>query len=194
MSKCVVLINGATGIGKTTAAITLAKKYEKGVSVDVDTVKHFIKTGILGEMIEYMEEIESMKENNKHQWYYTMIVNIVCDIAERFLTQGYMVTISDMVWENWIVELYKKRLTKYSFFQFMLELPYKAHEERLIKRLKKDNVFHTYNEAINRIKAFSHAMQNIAKENYIPVNIENMNIEEVGNKIYSHIIRKASSQ
>lgn len=194
MSKFVALINGSTGVGKTTAAISIAKKYSKGVSIDVDTVKHFIKTGILGETIMYPEEIASMKKNSVHEGYYKMIAHTVCDIAERFLNNGYNVTISDMIWENWIIDIYKVRLQKHNFFHFMLSLPFEIQKERLVNRLKKDNVFNSFEEVTNRISAFSHALETVSKDSYILIDIGNMDMEQMSESINSCIIQKESSR
>ena len=42
-SNCILLINGSTGVGKTTAAQVIAKSFIKGVSIDVDSIKNLLK-------------------------------------------------------------------------------------------------------------------------------------------------------
>ena len=56
-------------------------------------------------MLGYKKEIEMMKQKDA---YYVLIHTIVCDIATRFIQDGYVVVISDMIWEEWIIEMYKK--------------------------------------------------------------------------------------
>ena len=189
-SNFILLINGSTGVGKTTAAQVIAKSFIKGVSIDVDSIKKFIKTGDPG-MLGYKKEIEMMKQKDA---YYVLIHTIVCDIATRFIQDGYVVVISDMIWEEWIIEMYKKRLKMYHFFHILLQLPFEAQKQRLANRINKLHVSKYNPDFVDRILHFSHAIDNLPKVDYIAVNIERLTSKQVAQMIIERINRTAFSQ
>lgn len=194
MSKFVALINGSTGVGKTTAAIAIAKQYKKGVSIDIDTVKHFIKTGVLGEMISYQEEIASTAPSGPHSEYYKTIINAACDTAIRFATAGYAVTISDMIWSDWMVDLYRERLKDYNFFHFLLHLPFSEQKERLVARQKHDKVSRSEEETVRRIEAFSVAIDKMNMDQAIRIEASQLRVEDIVRKVMEQIIQRESSR
>lgn len=170
VNETIILINGSTGIGKTTAAIKIAESFKKGVAIDVDTIKKFIKTGDPG-MLGYKKEIEAMKRKDA---YYSLINNIVCDAAIRFVQEGYVVIISDMIWEEWIIDIYKKRLNNFNFFHVLLQLSFEDQKQRLANRIKELHVSKYNPDYVERIQHFSNAMNDLSKNSYIPVNIEKL--------------------
>lgn len=186
MSKnYILLINGSTGVGKTATAIEIAKKYSKGASIDADTVRGFVKTGDPG-WLGYKKEISAMK---KHDNYYQMMLNAICDIALRFYQEGYVVTISDMIWTDWVIDLYRERLKKCTFYHVVLESEYESHKKRLIDRLQRDQVFHSLTEVEERIHAFSQAISLMSSDKYIKINTGNKNLNEVTEVLISGVAR-----
>lgn len=191
MSKnYILLINGPTGVGKTVTAIEIAKKYLKGASIDADTVRGFIKTGDPG-LFGYKKEIEAMRN---HDQYYRMMLNAICDIAIRFYEDSYVVTISDMIWSDWVIDLYRERFKNYIFFHIILESEYESHKERLVRRLKQDNVFHSIKEVEERIHAFSQAISTLSPTKYIKINAGNKSLDETVELIISTITKKINQK
>lgn len=189
-SNCILLINGSTGVGKTTVAQAIAKSFTKGVSIDVDSIKKFIKTGDPG-MLGYKKEIMMMKQKDT---YYVLIHTIVCDIATRFIQDGYEVVISDMIWEEWVIEMYKKRLERYHFFHILLDLPFEIQKQRLANRIKKLHVSKYNQDFIDRILYFSQAINDLPKENCMVVNMEKLTSKQVAQSIIEKVNQTKFSQ
>jgi len=188
-SNFILLVNGSTGVGKTTAAQVIAKSFIKGVSIDVDSIKKFVKTGDPG-MLGYKKEIEMMKQKDA---YYVLIHTIVCDIATRFIQDGYVVVISDMIWEEWIIEMYKQRLHIYRFFHILLQLPFEAQKLRLANRINKLHVSKYNPDFVDRILHFSQAISSLPKQDHIAVNIEKLTSKQVAQTVIEKINRTAFS-
>lgn len=187
MSKnYILLINGSTGVGKTATAIEVAKKYTKGASIDADTVRGFVRTGDPG-WLGYEKEIEAMKSRDN---YYKMMLNAVCDVALRFYKEGYVVTISDMIWTDWVVDLYRGRFKECIFYHVVLESEYESHKKRLVERLQRDKVFHSLGEVEERVRAFSQAISSLSPSKYIKINTGNKNINEVTEMLLSGVAKK----
>jgi adenylate kinase family enzyme len=209
MKNFIAYINGPSGIGKTTAAVAIAQKYEKGVSIDIDIIKHFIKTGVLGEHLSNIDELASTKKDGEYAWYYRMLAHTTCDVAERFYDNGYVVTISDMMWENWILDIYRQRLSHTNYAHFLLEMPKELLEKRLVERTRQERILQkiasekiddqvtaqafiknsiviTDEQLQQRIKIFTDAMSQIDKSKVITMDIDSMTVDQIVEKIIGH--------
>lgn len=91
-----IAITGPAGSGKTTTANLLVKKLENGVSIDMDTVKHFICTGF------HYDQTDA----GKKQW--ELLGQNISDLLTNFLKQGYNVVINGYVDKATWSEITKK--------------------------------------------------------------------------------------
>ena len=108
MDNKLVLISGSIATGKTTLVKELAKKFNKSIYIDTDIIKWFIQNGYVGE-VEVENGIGTM-EICLHQ--HSIAIECTCDIAYRFLNEGYNVFICDLVYTEEFEQKYNVLFNK----------------------------------------------------------------------------------
>lgn len=86
----IIIVTGPTGVGKSTISKVLVQKCKKGVRLDIDRVKHFIKSGF----------VYDDSPIGKAQW--DLCAQNVLDIAKRFAAENYDVVIEGVLGINGI--------------------------------------------------------------------------------------------
>jgi len=77
----IICINGPGGSGKSTVSKLLAQKFEKGVCIEIDTVKHFVKSGF----------IYNKTPEGQEQW--KLLTENCISLSKNFLNEGYTVVL-----------------------------------------------------------------------------------------------------
>jgi tRNA uridine 5-carbamoylmethylation protein Kti12 len=88
----VLLLTGAPGVGKTTAARTLADRADRGVHVESDFFFRFIRSGFVDP-----SKPESHEQN-------ATVLRIVADAAGAYAAAGYFTIVDGIIIPGWFFE------------------------------------------------------------------------------------------
>jgi len=126
MAPIICLVTGPAGSGKSTIAEQLARSFPKSARIDVDYIRHTIRSGKV-RPFPYTKEAKSQVK---------LAIQNTCDLAKNFTKAGFSVFIDDVVVLKENLDLYFKNLHKHNFFAIVL-LPNKTIlEQRDIQRGK----------------------------------------------------------
>jgi adenylylsulfate kinase-like enzyme len=117
------LVTGPAGSGKTTVSNLLAKAFEKSAVIEVDTLRHMVKGGLVKPW-PYSEEVARQT---------ALGVKNACDMARNCISEGFVVFIDDVVGIT-NLDLYYRYLEGIPFKTFLLLPSKETVRERDAKR------------------------------------------------------------
>lgn len=110
MKPFICLITGPAGVGKSTIAELLVKKFAKTALVDVDYIRHAVKNG-------YKKPYPHTKEIERQ--IFLAAKNAIA-LAKNFNDAGFSVVIDDVVTGEKKLNYYISQTKGYNFFVFLL--------------------------------------------------------------------------
>jgi adenylylsulfate kinase-like enzyme len=110
MKSFVCLITGPAGAGKSTIADILASRLPKTARIDVDYVRHMIKSG----------KVKPHPYTSEANVQIALAARNVCTLAKNFVSEGYSVFIDDVVVREEHMDNYRNLLKDIPFFVFLL--------------------------------------------------------------------------
>lgn len=172
----VVIINGSIASGKTSVALKLAQTWEKGVHLDVDIIRNFIKGGFIEEDELYVSG-ENVIERFKLK---ALAIRITTLMVRAYLQAGYSVFISDPIYLKELENMYRSAFdalkdtkTYYIYLQADFNELLKRVRTRSSQQDEPDKKIHHYTDLF---ALFDTSHWNI-------INTEGLNKEEVFEKV-----------
>ena len=108
MTNKIILLIGPAGVGKTTASALLAKKFKRSAVIEVDRLRHSIKSGYISPFTSAGRgQLELSTKNT-------------CLLSKSFVDAGFNVIIDDCVTDKARLDLYYRTLKKYKFLTILL--------------------------------------------------------------------------
>src|SRR3989344_9501858 len=105
----ICLITGPAGVGKSTVAKALAKKFERSAVIDADSLRNMIKEG----------RVKPWPHNEEVEEQMTLAARNVCALANNFLASNFNVIIEDVIGRK-LFQQYSEFFSKNQFKVFLL--------------------------------------------------------------------------
>jgi guanylate kinase len=167
----ICLITGPAGSGKSSVSKSLASKFERSAVIEVDILRHMIKSGRV-RPYPYNEEVElqlSLSTKN------------ACDIANNLLEKGFSVFIDDVVGRK-LLEQYSNFFKDKNFKAFLLMPSLESLLRRFDDRGEDKEL---RDRTIELHKSFSEKQD---KLNCHIINSSDQTLEETVDEIYKSIV------
>jgi|GEM_PF-5630036 len=172
----IVLINGSIASGKTSVALKLAQSCNRGVHLDVDIIRNFIKGGFIEE-----DELFKLGDTVSARFPLKMLaVEIVTAMVNKYIRAGFSVFISDPIYLKELEKTYRDAFNKIETvnkFYFYLDADFKSLLERVRARSSPEN------ESDSKIAHYNNLFNLFDKSKWIVVATTGLTQNEVMNKI-----------
>ena len=170
--KYIVLINGPIASGKTSVAQSLAKQWDKGVHLDVDIIRNFVKGGFIEEDILYKNG-DVIKDRFQLK---IQAIKATIQVATFYVGAGYNVFISDPIYLKEIEDVYRTGLSGVNDAS-VLYLYLQEDYSELMKRVRTRST--PENEPDSKVRHFCSLFEAFDKTNWHVIPTNNLSKEEV---------------
>lgn len=170
--KYIVLINGPIASGKTSVAQSLAKQWDKGVHLDVDIIRNFVKGGFAEEDVLYKDG-DVIKDRFQLK---IQAIMATIQLALFYVSAGYSVFISDPIYLKEIEDVYRKGLSSVNDTS-VLYLYLQEDYAELMKRVRTRST--PENEPDSKVQHFCSLFEVFDKTNWNVISTNNLSKEEV---------------
>jgi len=168
----IVLINGPIASGKTSVALSLAKQCDKGIHLDVDIIRNFVKGGFVEEDLLYKTgDTISDRFQLKLQ-----AIRATVQLALFYVSAGYSVFISDPIYLKEIEEEYRKGFSSVKNTSILFLYLQEDYTE-LMKRVRSRST--PENEPDSKVRHFCSFFEAFDKTNWVVIPTNNMTKEDV---------------
>lgn len=182
--QIVAFFNGPVASGKSSIAERLARMSNRGVYIEVDLIRTWVKGGNV-----IQDDVEKgLAPNSEYEKQHLLAAKIACFATKIYLSKGFNVFISDQAYFPRLINLYFKELKNICrFFLLFSELKtnfnrYKERREKLYygkDNPDSDSKFYKYRSIYDKLyKKFS-------KEGWEIINTTDMNLEETVNYFFN---------
>ncbi len=128
----IVLFNGTMAVGKTTAANYFAQNTYKGVVVEPDEIRTYVKNYRIGQD----EVAAGTGKQEDYEEQQELASNIAVDAAKRYLAKGFTMYLTDTAYLDQVVNMYFERLSDEEFYPILLTASFECLYGRINKRSK----------------------------------------------------------